>query len=388
MGERFAAISGRTILKSWILAGFMSFFGGNHSACGKIIPLKLMRVLFYAVFFILIFTGITVSAAPITGEAKRPFPAIMPLDYPYARAMAWVNALIEAVGTLPPSSLKRLEEMGLDNSLGRRALCAVTTKVNVVTPEIAPGEIITAYLQPPSEEDIHSVLAQPEIFVQDMFLLFDMEQRLNMLSSTWPRSVAEATGRMEELVNLAEKIEVLWDLLALKHGNLPDSQAELEKLALKLETSAVVWLNLGIVLEKNNQPQAALNACNRALELCENLMDFQRGRILAAQIYYARALAQEQLAQPALALADVGLAADELRKSSIKTLLLSKILLFDGELKARRNDYNGMCTAFQEACVLGECGRLAAARRDGHCKSGYVPPPGPLTPETLETYMP
>lgn len=302
-----------------------------------------------------------VAAMEISGAAARPFPALMPLDYAYCRALAWIEALRQAEKLIPATVRDRLGKMDLDGSLARLGLAALACPVEVVTPEITAGNDISVFLKEPKPDSFQALLQNPAKLIVEMCLIFDMEKRINVLSSTWPASLAEATARMAELDGLSRQLDDLWRLAALRQA--PD--ASLEEMAARLDDSPALWLILARQRAIEHRPQAVLMAADNALRHCDE--NVPREGFLAALIRHGRAMAHWQMDQPALAQADLTAAIALLEKSGIDGGRLARLLLDLGRLHLARGDLAAMCQAFGRACAAGLCQGLSEARRQGRC---------------------
>ena len=305
--------------------------------------------------------------AAISGGALRPFPAIMPGDYSWCRAAAWLEALYAAQKLLPPSALARLKGLSLDDPLGRMALCALACPVYMTTPESSSSTEIRVYLKSASEESFRRALDSPEALALEAYLISDVARRVNYLARKWPQSLAEAREQRGSLERQFASLDALWETVAAAPGERARglSDTELAREAELLGDSAPYWLWLAEARERAGLPQGALDAADLALK--HGAADSSRSAWLAAQIYYARALAHWRLSQPALAEDDLETAGRLLAAEGARGELAARIYLKLGDFCAARGDAGGMCRAYENACASGECRKLAAARREGKC---------------------
>lgn len=291
----------------------------------------------------------------------------MPGDYSFCRASAWINALINARAFIPPSVLSQLKALRLDSPLGKLALCALACPLYLVAPESSADSEIRVYLDPPAPEAFQKAAANPEKLALEMFLISDLTKLVNYLSRHWPRSLADAREKREILDQKFASLDALWSLLHPDPGERLRglSDAELVDVAELLKESAPLWLWVAESREKADMPQGALAAADKALQF--GSANAPRADWLRARVYFVRALAHWKMAQPALAETDLETAADLIANADPRAPLLAKIYLKLGEFYSLRRNLAAMCVAYERACAAGECGRLAAARRDGSC---------------------
>lgn len=314
-------------------------------------------------------------AASLSGSAERPFPALMPLDYPYCRAVAWIDALSKAEKNLGRYARARLGDMGMDDSLGRLALCAMACPIEAVTPELTASGSIQVFLRVPDPVAIKFALDHPERLALQMCLIYDMEKKINLLSMNWPRSLDEARARMADLTAWSESLDALWE----GGESLDDKPMNVKKrheLAKQGRDSGALWLLAAIALERANLAQAAIQAADEGLKACDHPGSPIREALLAARLHFVRAIAHWRLDQPALAEVDLTAAQRLHEKSGLDTSLLPEALEASGEFYRARGNTTAMCENFTRACAMGQCHSLARARSRGECPP-MKPAPGP-----------
>ena len=326
----------------------------------------LLIAIFLAIF---VANGVARSQTNISGSVQRPFPALMPGDYSWCRAAAWIEALFNARKSIPKAATLRLEALRLDSPLGQIALCALACPLYLVTPESSTDSEIRVYLPAPAGESFSRVLEDPETLVIEMYLVSDLAKRVNYLAMHWPRSLAEARDAGKKLDEQFSSLDELWNIL---HPSPEEALArmtddEATALAEKLGDSAVLWLATAQARERSDLPQGALLAADQALKY--STADSVRAVWLRAEIYYIRAIAHWDMAQPALAETDLEAAARLLEREDIRSELLAKIYTTLGDFYSVRENYEDMCRAYEKACASGDCARLGEARREARCGS-------------------
>ncbi len=291
----------------------------------------------------------------------------MPGDYSWCRARAWIEALINARAYIPKSATRQLRALRLDSSLGALALCALACPLYLVTPESSTDTEIRVYLNKPDDQAFERALENPERLAREMYLISDLTKRTNYLARHWPRSLAEARKRGKNLDERFAGLDALWNIL---HPSPEESlkrlsDEELNDIAELLGDSAILWLWVAERRERADLPHAALQAADKAVKY--GAAPAAPAVWLSAEIYYARALAHWEMSQPALAETDLEAGAALLEKEGIKAPILARVYAKLGEFYSARDNRAEMCEAYEKACAAGECGKLAAARRDGKC---------------------
>lgn len=306
--------------------------------------------------------------AAYSGSASRPFPAIMPLDYPLCRAEAWLSALAEA-SDFSPAADRRLADAQLGSPLGKLALGAICFQVETVTPDIlADGEIRVFLKEPPDPAAaINEAWRKPGAIYRAMALVAETRSAARKLRATWPHSLEAARADLERIDNLVERLVFFWKLTLS-----PDSWLDIET-----PPDAAAYGPLGALLLSENRlaaglPQAALEAAEEASSLCRRRMADNED--VAAWIYMegwaARicAIAHFRLGQAALAESDIRKATRLLSGLALKTSLLAQAWVDSGEIARARRNWDFMCSSWREACLLGLCQYFFRARSLGRCK--------------------
>lgn len=304
-----------------------------------------------------------------------PFPAFFPLDYEVGRTKAWLEALNMAKRYLPANASSWLWDLDLDTDLGQIALAALLNNISVVTPDISSSRQIDVFLDGPADPSLKAaeLFEQPELFLIQLSLMLDMQNILQQIEELRPENTAEAEKLNPKLDPLVKGLEYIWDLSRfLRAGELelPDI------LPLQAEDLPIQGLLLA-----SKQKLAAKEYYN-ALMLTESaLRQLEKtGReqdpvvvrkYLQGKAFYLRALAHWRQQQLALAEKDLQRGAKLLDETGLPLKLRSQIYLDWGDLKKFKNDLPGMCMAYQEACARGECGALAASRREGYCQEKH-----------------
>lgn len=178
-----------------------------------------------------------------------------------------------------------------------------------------------------------------------------------------------ATEKAEEFAGRLEATSAALDALELSsEGWLAraDSLAALQQAARRLPDNAAVRLLLAEAQLQAGLPQRCVDSCTEALGLLPGLT---RAR-------YIRALAHWRLQQLALAEDDLTVALEKTPENPLQTPDRSRLLRARGALRMLRDDARGMCADLTEACALGDCEGLAAAREQHFC---MPPAPAPAT---------
>ena len=300
---------------------------------------------------------------------RRPFPSLMPADYSWCRAAAWIEALFNARRFIPKAVALRLEALRLDSPLGQLALCAIACPLYLVTPESSSDSEIRVYLAAPDENAFARALDNPEKLVAEMYLISDLAKRVNFLSRHWPQSLAEAREN-DEIGERFSELDELWNILhpSADEGLKRLSDDEAGELAEKLGNSAVLWSLVAEARERADLPQGALLAADNALKYSDPAS--VQSVWLKSEIYYIRALAHWKMSQPALAETDLETGARLLEREGIRGAPLARLYSKLGDFYFLRNNFEDMCRAFERACASGDCARLAEALREGKCGFG------------------
>lgn len=139
-----------------------------------------------------------------------------------------------------------------------------------------------------------------------------------------------------------------------------DALASLQQAAQRQPHSAAIRALLAEAQLQAGLPQRCVDSCTEALGLMPGLT---RAR-------YIRALAHWRLQQLALAEDDLSVALEKTPGSPLQTSDRSRLLRTRGAVRMLRDDVPGMCADLAEACGMGDCEGLAAAREQHFC----VPP--------------
>ena len=170
-----------------------------------------------------------------------------------------------------------------------------------------------------------------------------------------PRT-GEARQVEQNLAYVIHRLEALWlldDVLTRLRGvwREPAAMAAQLRKAIRLDArNPLLWTALGEVQLQMDQPQNALESLNNALVQEPDM----------ARALYMRGLAHLRLQHSALAEADLS-AALRLQPGNAAWLRAR------GAVRMIREDFSPMCDDFAEACALGDCEGLAAARKRSLC---------------------
>lgn len=313
----------------------------------------------------------------IVGMAEKPFTAIPALDYPYARAKAWLEALRKAEKLLPSGTEAMLKRFYLDEKLARKALCALVYPVEVLTPAISQGKEIRVFLKP----EINTAAKIEKLFrnrlplLWQMCLVWEMEEGIKDTDKAWPRNASENLDKNPELEKLPGELDSLWELSQanIKNANQDeDGWFEADSFSgCSMKSVAGVLLAARERL-RAGRPQAALDCIEKARELCKERAEGEitgpRSSLwqqLGARGYFLAGLCHMRLAQPALAEAAFSAAIRLLEGQ--KDYFLAELLTARGESRRKNTNIAGMCEDYSLACALGQCQGLSSARRAGEC---------------------
>lgn len=324
-----------------------------------------------------------VVAAPalsdVTELVRRPFPLIVPLEYRWARAAAWLTALGSARAALPAGARIGLAASGLDDRAGLLALCARLYTLDHLTPEDSPDLVVAVRLVPTPDAAtaMASAVREADLLAVQRALIKDLEQALVAVRRRWPSSLAEARQRAVELEAAALRLDALWQALGAVRAApggwscAPEALPALERAAAGARENAAVWLLLAEAQIQRDLPQAAVASSGEALRLLAlDTAAHPAAARLAGRARYVRALGHWRLGQPALAEADLDASLRAPRSESApQGEELARRLRARGAVRMLRHNEEGMCADFLAACGLGDCEGLAVARRRGHCRS-------------------
>lgn len=336
------------------------------------------------------------AAAPalsdVTELARRPFPLIVPLEYRWARAAAWLSALESARAALPAGARLGLAASGLDDRAGLLALCARLYTLDHLTAEDSPDLVVAVRLVP--TPDVATAMAgavrEADMLAALRTLILDLEREMLAVRRHWPASLAEARQRAGALEAAALRLDALWQAVgsvrAMPGGwsCAPEALPALERAAAGARENAAVWLLLAEAQMQRDLPQAAVASAGEALRLLAlDRAAHPGGERLAGRARYVRALGHWRLGQPALAEADLDASLRARRSESApQGEELARRLRARGAVRMLRRNVEGMCADFMAACGLGDCEGLAVARRRGLCRAA---PPAENAAQTAES---
>ena len=358
--------------------------------------------------------GPLLLASPISHSGQCPAAPLPPhVQRLCAEAAAQLKALHAAATQLPN---RRDIRMGIADAEDRTALAA-----ELYTPLIesehatsgtsqssgAQGVTVTLLARPDAAETLLRLLRNPDVLALRRLLLTDLAQSLALApqiaeqcaaaevssltnlspgsGGTWYVAKVTPPGQLEQhppipimpdaqqeaarqraqarADNLAAEITASLTALDALHlspeGWLTSADAlpKLENAAAALPHSAAVQLLLAEAQLQAGMPQRSIHSCSAALDLAPALA---RGR-------YIRALAHWRLQQMALAEDDLSAALNTTDEAFLRTPDRVRLLRARGALRMLRNNAEGMCSDLTDACALGDCEGLAAARNQQFC---------------------
>lgn len=317
----------------------------------------------------------TESNESASGICVRPRPAPDQAAYVYCRASAWLDALEQAVAWLPASAERRLWEMDLTSRSARLALAALLFPVGASTPDISASPEVRVFLDIRPEDNLASIWADPEKLLLEIAIIDEMRFTLAAMRAFWPDAHKEGDVSSGQ-TDLAEAINALWELASSSQGDalseLSLSSPAMIKAARNSSLPAMLLLAKARAALDAEMPQDAQALAAQAFEACENRLseadaNDKAWTMLSAWASYLRGLAHWRLNQDALARQDLEKAASLARAVGVHLPLLASITLASAELLRHRGFTSQMCKELEEACALGSCGDLAAARRKGMC---------------------
>lgn len=324
------------------------------------------------------------AALAAAGTGKRPFPLLMPHDYPLARARALLAAL-RAV-ELPrgfTKGLLDLDEPALGSDYGRLALAALLAPPAGLAPpdadHPAESDSVALALRAPRMNRIGPVLRKPGELALVAALLAETEKLAQDIADNWPKNLVEAAERREEIEQGAEKLENMWRLylfLTAEGAGPPEPGAEITRddagaalgrlmpmrQSLR-EDSVVLPFLLARELLEAKRPQAAMDAADMGFASLSGRTG-PLWSLVEGQGRYTRALAHWQLGQLALAEVDLDAAIRCFSGRSSSPELLSA-LVARGRLRGERKNVPGMCADYSAACLAGDCAAMELTR--GQC---------------------
>ena len=313
-----------------------------------------------------------------TGSTTLPYGGLVQRDsaLAIARAQAYLQALTGATSQLEQH---RAALFGAASHLRREALAASIHRPSVsivpTTGVLPPAGEVTARVHlttPPRTVDarlremlpLSNMLDMRELLLVQMRASAEEGEELTRKAALRRQQMGSEGDRIYEqrLAYLGKRLEALWILdeaLTLLRGTWSDPVPTARALRKTTELdprNPLLWAALGEVQLQMDQPQNSLTSLNTALRQEPDM----------ARALYARGLAHLRLQQPALAEADLSAA---LRLSPGHASWLRA----RGAVRMVREEFDGMCEDFEQACALGDCEGLAAARKRLLCLPAAAP---------------
>lgn len=306
------------------------------------------------------------NPSAVYGVSKRPFPLIMSLDYPLARAKAWLNAL---------EKTREYSIFDVDLPVNKwqlhDAIAALVYPVETITPEDSLDNEIRVYIDTSGD---FTQLDLQEIFFQIIFQL-ETGKLVKELEASWPTSVSQIQ-HLEKLEKLSQQIKQLWELYHGRSEFFDDDIGDKEEI---LEQSVLFDLYYADWLLEHRFYQKALERAlrikNRAQknvltepqnkiiwEFIEAYSEYLLGRLYNFQ-------AQAGLAESAFANAILLIENNNLHSNNLKDNFISKLYENRGDIRQARKNISGMCEDYSRACVYGNCSKLIRARLLNNCTS-------------------
>lgn len=328
------------------------------------------------------------SGESISARASRPMPLIMPLDYPLARARAWLGALQGAADTLAAAQPRSMADL---DQTGRLALAAQIYRPMRVAPESSLGpelwleltrrqagpgqgeaddpfasarEAARSRSAPWQQEAILTARLENELLALRIEILRETQLACARLEALWPRQSPGPDYLREQLEPLAARLDALFRLDALLPDSLgewlasPSDLAQLEPLAATLPDLAGPSLLLAEAQLQAGQPQASAEHAQRALRIARERED----AALAARGAYVRGMAHWRLQRLALAENDLRQALQDLDALEDARIMKARYFTARASLRLERMNREGMCEDMAAACAQGDCRGLLATR--------------------------
>lgn len=308
-----------------------------------------------------------------SGSSEIPFPSFFPLDYKIARARAWLDALAKAEKSVPASAILRLWDLDCDTEDGKLAFSALLFPISTVTPDISSSRDIQVFISQPAELERRAaqILEAPERFFLQLALIMDMRNTLAELEKNRPQSVAEMERLSATLDPMLATLDQVW-LASRELETGMDAHEALEKV---IDIPGQSLPALLLLCEKKieaRENHAALALVEEGLTRLDDAANDRMPGIVKSyflgRALHLRGLIHWRQDQLALAESDLARAIKELRETGTFPAKRASILIDLGKLRKSRQDVSGMCAAFREACVFGQCGELATLRRQDLCK--------------------
>lgn len=315
-----------------------------------------------------------VNSAPesVAGICLRPQPFPNQEAYLFCRANAWLDALQKALPFLPASAERHLWEMDLNSEAGRLALAGLLFPVEASTPDISASPEVRVFLAINQEYDLAPIWANPERLLMEIALIDEMRFTLDEMRANF-QSGENSTSDTPEF---SRALDALWRLaVPVEDDVMPtlsiSSSAMKNAAAISSQPPMVLLAKAQAALDAE-MPQDAQALAAKAFIACEKRLvttdaNDKAWTMLLAWSSYLRGLAHWRLNQDALARGDLDKAAKLAREVGVQLPLLASITLASAELSRHRGFTPQMCKELEEACALGSCAELAAARRQGLC---------------------
>lgn len=302
----------------------------------------------------------------LTGEARRPFPLLMPLDYPACRASAWLDALHGAIDKLPAGSAQTIASLGFNVKMGQMALSSLLFPLDVATSQYLSADTIKVYLKIPVDlrENMAAILASPERLAFRMLLVQETISCLGELGAAWPKNLGPGNVDYPFLENIIRKLEALWLILE------SETSDTLEKaLSMYPESLALVFLQADNLVENDrfSSDAALFEKLSGLLARKAPMLDEALRESLHGFVIYLEGLNHLRAGRYALAESCFG----ELKKNQPFLKIFSgqakDVLLGHAGLMRQKGKDAEMCADLTAACSLGDCHPLFEARLRGFC---------------------
>lgn len=306
----------------------------------------------------------------VHGEAARPFPAVLNLDYPLARAEAWLRALKSAERHLPSAWQARMADTDLSGRLAAMAICALAFPIDVVTPEKRLSDTIRVFLRYPAnlEEILNRITARPWLVAREMAVVWEMGQAVDRLRQVWPDSANGASSQLDLLETQRALLEELWQASRLLRQEM-DEAPQSWRQAISARPQSIPGL-LELAREDGNL-ESAEQSVTALMEAEAHATNGELRKLWNRLLIMAlsqRAREHARLNQTALAETDLDAAIARLERAGIKDETARAIILARADLKKGKRDLEGMCPDYEKACALGDCTGLALVRQSGLCR--------------------
>lgn len=300
----------------------------------------------------------------VYGVCKRPFPLIMSLDYPLARAKAWLNALEKT-----RDSFIFDVDMPINKWQLHDAISALAYPIETVTPEESLDNEIKVYI---STSDSFAKLDLQEICFQIIFQL-EIKELIKKMEDNWPTSISQVNN-LEQLEKFSQEINQLWTLNRQKtkfFDEKRDYEEESPDDSLLFNLYYADWLmehrfyqkalEIALKIKNNAHKNALSDPQNRIIwEFAEAYSEYLLGCSYNFQ-------SQTGLAESAFSSAIQLIENNNLQSNNLKDNFISKLYEERGDVRKNRKNIGGMCEDFSKACVYGNCSKLIHARLLNDC---------------------